>query len=277
MGLRILTNVPSLTAQGALATNQLAQTRSMNKLSTGERIVQAGDDAAGLSISERIRAQIRSQKQAQRNANDAVSMIQTAEGGLSEIGNNLIRLRELAVQSASDTIGDRERGFIELEVFQIKAEIDRISDATGFNGIQMLNGEAIKSPLIFQVGSFNVPADKIEFDVNEINSKTDSLGVDGISLADIDSAEAALEVVDDALDKVNGYRATLGALQNRLNSTAASLGTNIESLAGAGSRIRDVDYAEESAELIKRRIVSEVSVAVLAQANQMPAQALRLL
>jgi len=277
MGLRINTNLPSISAQRVLMQNQQGGTKSMTRIASGDRITSAADDAAGLSISERLRGQVRSLKQAQRNANDGLSLVQVAEGGLGEVSNTLIRMRELAIQAASDTIGDRERSFIDQEIQQLKIEIDRLAEATNFNGTQLLNGESAKSVLEFQVGAFNVPFDRISFNVNDYNIKTAEIGIDGTSVREIDGARDAIGQVDQALDRVNGFRASLGAVQNRLQSTSNSVGINIESLAAANSRIRDTDVAEESAELVRRTILNAASVAVLGQANQSPALALRLI
>lgn len=276
-GLRISTNLASMSAQRVLARNQEDGAKEMTRLASGDRITSAADDSAGLSISESLKGQIKSLKQAQRNANDGISFVQVAEGGLTEIGNSLIRMRELSIQAASDTIGDKERGFIDQEIQQMKVEIDRIANSTNFNGTSLLNGDAKKDVLEFQVGSYNKESDRIGFRVNQFNVKTDEIGVDGVNVRDIDGARESLEIADKALDKVNAYRASLGAMQNRLHSTSNSVGINIESLSAANSRIRDTDVAEESAELVKRNILNQASVAVLAQANQIPAQALRLI
>lgn len=276
-GLRISTNLASMSAQRVLGNNQDAGAKEMTRLASGDRITSAADDAAGLSISESLKGQIKSMKQAQRNANDGISFVQVAEGGLTEIGNSLIRMRELAIQAASDTIGDKERGFIDQEIQQMKVEIDRVANSTNFNGTNLLNGEAKKDTLEFQIGSYNKEADRIGFKVNQFNVRTDEIGVDSLNVRDIDAARDSLEIADKALDKVNAYRASLGAMQNRLHSTSNSVGINIESLSAANSRIRDTDVAEESAELVKRNILNQASVAVLAQANQIPAQALRLI
>lgn len=277
MGLRISTNLASIAAQRTLTTNTSQAAKSMNRLSSGDRITSAADDAAGLSISERLRGQTRSLKQAQRNANDGISLVQVAEGSLGEVSNNLIRMRELAVQAASDTIGDRERKFIDQEIQQLKVEVDRVANSTNFNGTNLLNGESSKDTLEIQVGGFNKSSDRIGYHASSYNVKTDNIGIDSTHVKDIDAARDALDQVDSALDKVNGFRASLGAMQNRLQSTSNSLGINIESLSAANSRIRDTDIAEESAELVKRNILNSANVAVLAQANQMPAQALKLL
>lgn len=277
MGLRINTNLASLSAQRVLDVNKNATAKSMMRLSSGDRITSASDDAAGLSISERLKAQIRSQKQAQRNANDGISLVQVAEGGLSEVSNNLIRMRELAVQASSDTIGDRERQFVDQEIQQLKSEIDRVADHTNFNGTKLLNGENEKNELSIQVGSFNVPADQIKLEISQYNSKTDSIGIDGTHVRDIDSAREALDQIDMALDKVNSYRADFGAMQNRLSSTSNGLLNDIEGLSAANSRIRDTDIANESAEFVKQNILNAASISVLAQANQLPTQALKLL
>lgn len=277
MGLRISTNLASLSAQRVLSKNQEEGAKSMIRLSSGDRITSAADDAAGLSISERLRGQIKSMQQAQRNANDGISFVQVAEGSLGEVSNGLIRMRELAVQASSDTISDRERAFIDQEVQQLKIEIDRIADSTTYNGTQLLNGESDKDVLEFQVGAFNTPADRIQYKVSDFNIKTDNIGVDDVNVLDLDEARGALATVDKALDKINAFRASLGAMQNRLHSTSNSLGIAVESLSAANSRIRDTDIAEESAQLVRRNILNSAGIAVLAQANQVPAQALRLL
>jgi flagellin len=277
MGLRISTNLASISAQRVLTGNQTAASKEMTRLASGDRITSAGDDAAGLSISERLRGTIRSQQQAQRNANDGISLTQVAEGGLSEVSNNLIRMRELAVQAASDTIGDRERAFIDQEIQQLKIEIDRVADSTTFNGTHLLNGESHKNILEIQVGASASTADRISYNVSETNIRTGNIGIDSTHVKDIDAARGALDEVDAALDKVNSFRAGLGAMQNRLASTSNSLGISVESLASANSRIRDTDIAASSAELVKRNILNQANIAVLAQANQMPSAALRLL
>ncbi|MEW6057352.1 MAG: flagellin [Bdellovibrionota bacterium] len=277
MGLRISTNLASMAAQRVLTANQGATTKNMTRLASGDRITSAADDAAGLSISERLRGQIRSLKQAQRNSNDGISLIQVAEGGLSEVSNSLIRMRELAVQAASDTIGDRERGFIDQEIQQLKIEVDRLADSTTFNDTNLLNGESQKDMLEIQVGSYNRESDRIGYKASDYNIRTSNIGIDGTHVRDIESARESLSQVDAALDRVNGFRASLGAMQNRLQSTSNSLGISVESLSAANSRIRDTDIAEDSAELVKRNILNSANITVLSQANQSPSNALRLL
>lgn len=277
MGLRINTNLASMSAQKVLEMNKTLTTKAMTRLASGERITSAADDAAGLSISEHLRGEIRSEKQAQRNANDGISLVQVAEGGLSEVSNNLIRMRELAIQAASDTIGDRERGFIDQEIQQLKSEIDRVADHTSFNGNKLLNGESEKPELAIQVGSSNLPHDQITLTINDYNIKTDNIGIDGMHVRNLDSARDSLDMIDGALDRINAFRADFGAMQNRLSSTSNGLSNDIEALSAANSRIRDTDVASESAELVKQNILNAASVAVLSQANQMPGLALKLL
>jgi len=246
-------------------------------LATGNRITEAGDDAAGLSISENLRSQIRSMGQAERNANDAISFAQVAEGGMSEIGNMLIRMRELAVQAASDTIGDKERGYINKEVGTLLGEVDRIANSTNYNGAQLLNGQASKSVLEFQVGIRNTESDRIKFNSNENDVRAKTLGVDGLDYTSVDSARDSLDRVDKAMDKVFGMRATLGAVQNKLHSTINAQGVNKENLSQARSRIADADIAAETSELVRGNILQSAGVSVLAQANQAPMAALKLL
>jgi len=268
--------VQSLVAQRQLGLNSAQQKESLEHVASGSRINKAADDAAGLGISEKMRAQIRSVRQNVRNASDGISMVQVAEGGMNEISNILIRFRELAIQSASDTIGDVERGYIEKEVGQLKTEVDRIAGATEFNGKKMLNGEGEK--LDIQVGQKNNPEmDRIAFDVGKLNVLTSALGVDGLTVANKESAQSSLDTIDNALNKLVENRAELGAMQNRLVSTVNNLNIYDENLSQAKSRIRDADMASETAELTKYNILSQAGVSVLGQANQNNMLALKLI
>ena len=276
MGLRINTNVASLNAQRNLFGTKASLDKSLERLSSGHRINRAGDDAAGLAISENLRAQIRGLKQASRNVQDSISLIQVAEGGLNETSSILIRLRELAVQAASDTIGPVERQFLNVEFDQLLSEIDRIADATEFNGTNLLNGTG--AILDFQVGIRNDPAiDRLSFDASKADANTAALGVNLTSVADKASAQNSLAAIDAAIMNVNAMRADFGALQSRLQSTFTNLQISHENLSAANSRIRDVDVAEETAELTKSNVLMQAGTSVLAQANQSTAIALSLL
>ena len=277
MGLRIGTNMASLQANRALAHSSEDQRRVYTRLATGNRITEAGDDAAGLSISENLRSQIRSMNQAERNANDGISFAQVAEGGLTEIGNMLVRMRELSVQAASDTIGDKERGYIQKEVVAIQQEMDRIANSTQYNGTQLLNGQSSKSQLDFQVGIRNTESDRIKFNINENDVRTSTLGVEGLEMTTVDKARDAMDQVDKAIDKVFGARATLGATQNKLHATVSNDMIARENLQFARSRIADTDIAAETSELVRGNILQSASVAVLAQANSAPMAALKLI
>jgi flagellin len=273
---RINTNVSSLSAQRHLGNTKLELDSSMRKLSSGERITRAGDDAAGLAISEKLKANIRSLGQAKRNAGDGISLIQTAEGGLSEVSNIVIRLRELAMQTASDTVGDTEREFSNIEFQQLKSEIDRIAQSSEFNGRKLLDGTGGIADI--QIGirndAFN---DRISYDSSKIASTLEDLGIGGELVADKESSQLALSKLDDAIVKINGNRAELGALQNRLQSVTNSIGITEENLSAANSRIRDVDVASESARLARSNILAQAGTSVLAQANQTPQLALKLI
>lgn len=275
MGLRVTTNLPSISAQRTMAGSQREIQKSFTQLSSGSRITKAADDAAGLSISETLKSTIRSYSQAQRNANDGISMVQVSEGGLGEISNILTRLRELGVQSASDTVGDIERGFIDKEVQQLKNEMQRIAMTTRWGDQALLDGTG--PGYAFQVDinndEFN---DRIAFDASGQDATISTLGVDDFDFSTRDGAREALGVLEDAQRSVNGYRANLGAIQNRLISTSENLGVAIENFSAANSRIRDTDVAQSSAELARNNILLNASVGVLAQANQQPASALRL-
>jgi flagellin len=277
MGLRISTNMAAISANRALSQTTETQNKTYRRLASGQRIVDAGDDAAGLSISENLRAQIRSMGQAERNANDGISFAQVAEGGLTEIGNIMIRLRELAIQAASDTVGDTERGFIHQEATSLLQEVDRIANVTTFNGTPLLNGEADKSELEFQVGIRNDEADRIVFDVAENDVTAGTLGVDGLDYESIDGARDALDTIDTAISQVFAARARLGATQNKLHATVNNIGIAKENLSHARSRIADTDIAAETSELVRGNILQSAGMAVLAQANMSPQHALKLL
>ena len=276
MGLRIATNTQSLAAQRNLRINNGAQKLSLEKLASGARITKAADDAAGLAISEKMRADIRSVRQDIRNANDGISLIQTAEGGMNEISNILIRFRELSIQGASDTISDTERRFIDKEVQQLKLEIDRIAMSTKFNSKALLNGEG--EDMDIQIGLKNDPElDRFSFNMSVANSTADRLGVSDVNVETKGDAQNNLESIDSAISILSENRAEMGALQNRLQAAVNNLQIYVEHLSAARSRIYDVDMAEETTELTKNNILSTAGTAVLSQANQNNLLALKLL
>lgn len=276
MALVISTNVASLNAQRSMTGTQRAMDQSFARLSSGYRINQAADDAAGLAISENLRAQIRGMGQANRNANDGISLVQVAEGGLNEVANMLIRLRELGVQAASDTIGDTERKFLDVEYQQLKSEIQRVAEVTTFNGYDLLNGTG--GIIDIQVGVHNDPfKDRISFNTAAANSSLDALGVAVEAVASKEQAQNSLTMVDSALVSVNAMRANFGAMQNRLQSTVNNLNVAHENYSAANSRIRDADIASESAELTRNTIMKQAGISVLAQTNQAQQLALKLL
>lgn len=250
--------------------------RSVEKLSSGNRINHAGDDAAGLAISENLRAQMRSLRQASRNANDGISLVQVAEGSITEVTNIITRMRELSIQAASDTIGDLERAYIDKEVQGIKAEVERIAAGTEFNGHKLLTQTA---PVMdIQIGTHNVPEeDRMLFDTERLGVSLDSLGIAGVSTLSKEAAQNNLEMLDGALKTANEKRSELGALQNRLTSTINNIAVYSENLSAAYSRIRDTDVADEASELTKGNILLQSNVAMQGQANMTPQVALKLL
>lgn len=274
MGLRISTNVASINAQRQLTTQQKRSGHALAALSSGSRIVNAADDAAGLAISENIKGQTRGIGMARQNAFNAISLVQVSEGGLNELSNILIRVRELGVQAASDNIGDTEREFLDTEVRQLIDEADRIAKTTRFGNKMLLDGTG--EELEFHVGPFGDEDNIIRYKM-EADATTSALGIDGISVADKDNARDTLGNVDDALVKIGKMRADFGAVQSRLNTTVSNLDIQYENLSAANSRLRDADIAFESAELASSNILQQSAVSVLAQANQMPNSALRLL
>jgi flagellin len=245
----------------------------MARLSSGYRITKAGDDAAGLGISTKLNAQIRSYTQAIRNANDGMSVLQTSEASLNETANILTRLRELAMESASDGIGASERGYVQVEASQLLSEVDRIALTTKFNGTTLLSG--VLATLNFHVGVDDTTNDVIAF--NNIDATTSALGVSAIDLSTLESASSALAFLDDALMKVSNARAKIGAVGNRFQSTVNDIQAFSEALSSANSRIRDVDVAEETSQMARANILQQAGVSVLAQANQQPQLALKLL
>ena len=276
MGLRINTNVQSLIAQRNLGISNTKQQASLEKISSGTRIAKAADDSAGLAISSKMVADIRSLRQDNRNANDGISMVQVAEGGMNEIGNILTRFRELSIQAASDTIGDKERGFINKEVVQLRSEVDRIASTTEFNGKKLLSGEGDK--LEIQVGLNNSPEqDRFHYDLQKQNVTASALGVADVNTETKEAAQENLAKIDGAIKMLSENRSDVGALQNRLQSTINNLSIYEENLSAANSRIKDVDIASESAELTKSNILTQAGTAVLSQANNNSMSALKLL
>ena len=276
MGLRVNTNIASLVAQRNLGGTKHELDKHLQRLSSGSRINSSGDDAAGLAISENLRAQIRGLKQAKRNAQDGVSLIQVSEGGLNEVTNILIRLRELSIQSASDTVGDKERSFTDREFQALKSEMDRIAQSTSFNGNPLLNGRA--GIFEIQVGTGNNPlTDRIVYDGQNADVTLEALRMAGESCSTKQAAQTSLSVLDDAISQVSKVRSDLGAMQNRLQSTINNLGVNDENMSAANSRIRDADIAEEVSEMTKNNILMQAGISVLGQANQSSQAVLKLL
>ena len=292
MGLRIRTNISSLQGQRQLGLSTMQQQESMERLASGYRINKSADDAAGLAISETLRGRIRSAGQATRNATDGISLIQTAEGGMNEITNILIRLKELAVQSSSDTIDNTQRGYTNREYTQLVDEVDRIANTTEFNGLKLFKGKE-------SVGMENFTLHIGTGDGSQPNTDTILVAVDPMKLdatealglgkgAEIgpepgsiefnrEDASHKISIIDNALEKVASNRATLGAQQSRLQSTINNLGVQMENMTASNSRIRDVDFASETAKSTQSRILAQAGVSVLAQANQIPELALALL
>jgi flagellin len=276
MGLRIATNIASQTVQKNLKQVSGEGNSELERLSSGKRITKAADDAAGLAISTNLEAQTKGLRQATRNANDGISLVQTAEGGLNETSNILVRLRELTIQAASDTVGDTERGFLNKEFQELSKEVDRISESTTFNGSQLLNGKG-KGSMDFQVGAFAGEQNRITFDSGETDSSSSSIGIAGAGIDEKSNALDAIATVDDAIGKVSGQRASLGSIQSRLASTVKNLEVQTINQDNARSVIQDVDVADSSAKLASNTVVKNAAVSTLAQANQLPMSALRLI
>jgi len=274
MSLVINTNLASLSARGSLDAVTTRLEKNFAHLSTGLRITTAADDAAGLAISERMRAQIRSLSQAQRNANDGISMVQVGEGAMNEMDSILIRMRELAIEANNGTVSASDRDTLNQEFTSLIAEIDRIARSTQFNGVNMLDGSTVN--VVFQVGANNV-TNVDTLSVGLVSVLASDLGITALDIGSAGSPTTAITGIDAAIDVVVAARGDLGALQNRLQSTITNLGVSVENLTAAESRIRDVDVASESAELTRNSILQQASIAVLAQANVQPQNTLQLL
>jgi len=294
MGLRIRTNIAALQAQRHLTNTTDRTHASQEKLASGYRINKAADDAAGLAISEQLRGSIRSMSQAQRNAADAISFVQVAEGSMNEITNILIRLRELAVQSASDTIGDLERTFSNKEYVQLVDEIDRIANVTEFNGYKLLGGAEANNgveELTFHVGkgdgltpntdTINLNIDELKINTAEVFALGKESEIGALTVGDEpfqrQLAADKLNVIDLALKRISSNRATLGSKQSRLNSSVSNLSIAIENAQSSNSRIRDVDFAEETANFTQQKILGQAGISVLSHASSQPEMVLSLL
>jgi flagellin len=274
--LAIMTNSGSLTAQNNLMKTTSAMNKSIGRLSSGLRVTSAADDAAGLAVSENMRAQLKGFQQASRNANDGIAIVQTAEAAYQSISDTLVRMRELAVEAANDSISDTERGFLNEEFTALNTEIDRISNVTEFNGINLLDGTAgAGGTLTFQVGTRNSANDQITVDLNA--QAASNLGVDGSEVDVISNAQAAISEIDTALESLNTDRAGLGATINSLSLSVNNLSATIENYGNAVGNIRDTDIGAESAEFSKSQVLQQAGVAMLSQANALPNLALRLL
>ncbi|WP_454061353.1 flagellin N-terminal helical domain-containing protein [Candidatus Nitrospira salsa] len=274
MALVVNTNVASLNAQRNLEANTNSLHGSVARLSSGLRITRAADDAAGLGISETLRAQIRSINQAARNANDGISLLQIADGGAANVGNLLGRLRELAEQSASGILGSTERSYLDQEFVALRSEIDRISSVTEFNGVKLLSGTDNNS-LSIQIGFRSSTNDTLSIALNDLNTGALNLSTTNVSTSA--AALGALGSIDSAISAVASARATIGSLQNRIDAAVQNLAVGGENLTAAESRIRDADIALETSQFVRNQILVQAGTSILAQANTLPQQALALL
>jgi flagellin len=276
-GISLQTNMASINAQRQTNKTSSNLGKTMQRLSSGFRINSAQDDAAGLGISERLRSQVKGLGQAIRNANDGLSVVQTAEGVMGEVGDILIRMRELSVQSASDSVTTTERGYISTEFTELKSEINRLVKSTKYNGKTLLDGSYSNKD--FQVGFEKGDASDFVIRVSIAQVNASGLGINSAS-ATVDSktnAQTAMSKLDTALDSLNSARATLGAKGNRLVSAVNAVNVTVENLAGANSRIRDADIAAETSNFSKSQVLMQAGVSMLAQANAQPQMALRLI
>jgi flagellin len=263
MALVINHNLSSLTAQRNLSNTGRSLGKAFERVSSGLRVNSAADDAAGLGVAENLEAASRSARVAMRNTNDGISVVQTAEGATSEVGNILKRMRELAVQSSSETLESTERGYIQDEYSALASEVDRIAQVTEFNGLKLTNNS--NTTLAIQVGVNNTTNDRISISMGDLQSSTLGVDTSSMSLNSAASAQSAITTLDTALDSVNGYRSSYGAVQNRLTDSLVNLEVYSENLVAAESRIRDADFAHETAEMAKLQIMQQAGLSVLSQ------------
>jgi flagellin len=274
--LAIMTNMGSIAAQKNLSASSRGMQKSIERLSSGLRLNSASDDAAGMAVATGLRAQLGGYQQASRNANDAVAIMNTAEGGLNTVSDTLIRMRELAVQSASDGVTDTERAYIETEFDDLVTEINRVSAVTEYNGIKLLNGTAGASgAMVFQVGTRNTVNDRVNVTLSKMDSS--ALGVSGATLSTLGKAQSAIAQIDAGISVLSSHRATIGSTINTLDGAMSNLGNTIQNVSTAVSQIRDADIASESASFASSMVLQQAGVSMLAQANQAPNLALRLL
>ena len=273
MGLRINTNVGALNAQRHLYNSTIGFGKSMEKLSSGLRINRAGDDAAGLAISESLKSEIRALNQASRNAADGISMIQTAEGNLDEVSNILLRMKELAEQSLNGTLSDTDRGYLDAEYTALIEEIDRIAASAEFNGVSLLAGTG--GTVAIQVGTGTTANDAVDVDLSQSMASTDLTVTTGVD--NVGNAATAMSEIDDAISTVVGARGDFGAVQNRLEASIRNINMTSENLSAANSRIRDVDVATETSTMTSYQILQQAGISILSQANMTPALAMSLL
>jgi flagellin len=271
-----MTNSGSLRAQNNMTKTNMAMQKSIGRLSSGLRVQSASDDAAGVAVAENMRAQLRGFQQASRNANDGVSIVQTAEAAYQSISDTLVRMRELSVEAANDSLSDTERGFLDTEFQDLITEISRISDVTEFNGIQLLDGTAGNAgTMTFQVGTRNGVNDRITVDLEDQDST--ALGVAGSAVDSRANAQSSIDDIDAALESLNTDRASLGSTINSLNVAVTNLSSTIENYGAAVGTIRDADIGQESANFARHQVLQQAGVSMLAQANAQPNLALRLL
>lgn len=275
MAISLLSNHPVLNARRHMEETSRAYADASERLVSGKRINKSGDDAAGLAISSAMEAKVRSMQQARRNAQEALSLMQVAEGGMNEVSNLLVRLRELSIQASSDTIGGKERQMLELENQQIQQEIDRLANATEYFGTPLLNGQG--KEFTFQIGPDSTEANRIQYSTEKLDLRSNTLGVDSLNFEDPEKALEAIDVVDEAIARLNVPRAEAGAMQNRFNSIVNNLFIYEENMTQAKARILDADMAQETAKAVQSAVLQRAGAAVIAQANTTPALALRLL
>lgn len=274
MGLRINTNLASMVAQRALSSQTKRQEHASQALATGQRIVQASDDPAGLAISENLKSEIRSSGQAKMNAQGAISVAQVGEGALSEMSNLVTRLRELGVQSASDTISDKERTYLQQEAQSLTEEIDRIAKTTKFGNSNLLDGSV--SNMSFHVGSGSGSGNVVKFSYQG-NVTADELGLDSVDVSSKSDATSIIEKTDSALSKIAQARSSFGSLQSRMESVVSTLDIKQENLSATRSRIMDADMAKEASEMASATVLQNASASILAQANNQPMLAMKLI